>query len=154
MSIAPALLSFVNTCLIQLAASRKFFVGCVLCWTKGARRRVHDQGGATAAILLQTNHIVRAIQIQQIREKQTNGSNVPVTEAEVVSNALHVSIRLYFRLPLALFTRAFFFSVVSSTRPYFLSRGHMDLAAGVMRCDEKCSEEGRLTGRVGNHAWQ
>lgn len=79
------LLSFVNTCLIQVAATCKLFVGCVLWWTTGACELVRDQGDATAAILSQTNHIVRAAQIQQKREKQTNGSNMAVvTEVRVL----------------------------------------------------------------------
>lgn len=95
-----------------------------------------DQGGATAAILLQTIHIVRAAQIQQMREKQTSGSNVPVTEMKGVSDALHFSIRLDVRLLLALLALAFFFSVVSSTRTYFLSRGDMDVAALPRGCKQ------------------
>lgn len=65
-------------------------------------------------ILLQTNHIVRAAQIQQMREKQKNGFNVPVTEVRVVSDALRVSTRLYFRLLRALLTRFLFLGVFNA----------------------------------------
>lgn len=96
----------------------------------GARARARKQGGATAAILVQTKPASG-----ETREHggcvEADGRGAPVTEVELVSDALLIGIWLHFRLLGGYFDSRLPFasSVASAKRSGSLWRGHVGGAA-------------------------